>query len=62
MNIIGYAFLSHTIKCIGFFSIVSSDNSCIDVYSYSCLHKLSNERKSMFKSGDSRAVLTWVWT
>ena len=30
--------------------------SCIDVYSYSCLHPLSNERKSMFKSGDSRAV------
>ena len=24
--------------------------------SYSCLHPLSNERKSMFKSGDSRAV------
>ena len=31
-------------------------NSCIDFYSYSCLHPLSNERKSMFKSGDSRAV------
>ena len=30
--------------------------SCIDVYPYSCLHTLSNERKSMFKSGDSRAV------
>ena len=30
--------------------------SCIDIYSYSCLHPLSNERKSMFKSGDSRAV------
>ena len=30
--------------------------SCIDFYSYSCLHPLSNERKSMFKSGDSRAV------
>ena len=26
--------------------------SCIDIYSYSCLHPLSNERKSMFKSGD----------
>ena len=25
----------------------------LDVYSYSCLHPLSNERKSMFKSGDS---------
>ena len=36
--------------------------SCIDIYSYSCLHPLSNERKSMFKSGDSRAVWTWVWT
>ena len=55
MNIIGYAFLSHIIKCINF-SIVSNDNSCIDVYSYSCLHQLSNERKSMFKSGDSHAV------
>ena len=31
-------------------------HSCIDIYSYSCLHPLSNERKSMFKSGDSRAV------
>ena len=31
-------------------------DSCIDIYSYSCLHPLSNERKSMFKSGDSRAV------
>ena len=31
-------------------------HSCVDVYSYSCLHPLSNERKSMFKSGDSRAV------
>ena len=32
--------------------------SCIDtcIYSYSCLQPLSNERKSMFKSGDSRAV------
>ena len=29
--------------------------SCIDVYSYICLQHLSNERKSMFKSGDSRA-------
>ena len=36
--------------------------SSIDFYSYSCLHPLSNERKSMFKSGDSRAVWTWVWT
>ena len=36
--------------------------SCIDIYSYSCLHPLSNERKSMSKSGDSRAVWTWVWT
>ena len=35
--------------CINFYS-------CIDIYSYSCLHPLSNERKSMFKSGDSRAV------
>ena len=31
-------------------------HSCIDNYSYSCLKPLSNERKSMFKSGDSRAV------
>ena len=36
--------------------------SCIDFYSYSCLHPLSNERKSMFKSRDSRAVWTWVCT
>ena len=35
--------------------------SCIDIYSYSCLHPLSNERKSIFKSGDLR-VWTWVWT
>ena len=34
----------------------------MDIYSYSCLHPLSNERKSMFKSRDSRAVWTWVWT
>ena len=34
----------------------------IDIYSYSCLHPLSNKRKSMLKSGDSRAVWTWVWT
>ena len=26
------------------------------IYSHSCLYPLSNERKSMFKSGDSRAV------
>ena len=31
-------------------------DSCIDIYSHSCLRPLSNERKSMFKSGDSRAV------
>ena len=31
--------------------------SCIDVYSFSCLHSFSNERKSMFKSGDSRVVI-----
>ena len=30
--------------------------SCIDIYLYSCLHPLSNEQKSMFKSGDSRAI------
>ena len=30
--------------------------SCIETYLYSCLHPLSNERKSMFKSGESRAV------
>ena len=36
--------------------ITSKRHSCIDIYSYSCLHPLSNERKSMFKSGDSRAV------
>ena len=41
---------------------ILNTNSCIDIYSYSCLHPLSNERKSMFKSGDSRAVWTWVWT
>ena len=37
-------------------------HSCIEIYLYSCLHPLSNERKSMFKSGDSRAVWRWVWT
>ena len=30
--------------------------SCIEIYSSSCLHPLSNERKTMFKSGDSRAL------
>ena len=30
--------------------------SCIETYSYSCFNSLSNERKSMFKSGDSCAV------
>ena len=29
---------------------------CIDTYSYSCFNLLSNELKSMFKSGDSGAV------
>ena len=38
-----------------------SVHSCIYVYSYSCLNRLSNEQKSMFKSGDSYAVWTWVW-
>ena len=49
-------------RAIGFFHVCDNGNSCTDVYSYSCLHPLSNERKSMFKSGDSRAVWTWVWT
>ena len=31
----------------------SISHSCIDVHSDSCLHPLSNERKSMLKSGDS---------
>ena len=43
-------------------SVSLNKHSCIDFYSYSCLHPLSNERKSMFKSGDSRAVWTWVCT
>ena len=30
--------------------------SCIETYLYSCFNLLSNERKSMFDSGDSRAV------
>ena len=30
--------------------------SCIDIYSYSCFYPLSNEQKSMLKSGDSHAV------
>ena len=49
---------------VQYFWFALSDNgySCIDVYSYSCLHPLSNERKSIFKSGDSRAIWTWVWT
>ena len=34
----------------------TNEHYCIDVYSYSCLHLLSNERKTMFKSGESRAV------
>ena len=45
-----------------FIVFASNINSCIDFYWYSCLHPLSNERKSMFKSGDSHAVWTWVWT
>ena len=47
------------------FSFIEKDRvpySCIHVYSYSCLYPLSNERKSMFKPGDTRAVWTWVWT
>ena len=32
-------------------------HSCIGTYSYSCFNPLSNERKSMDKSGDSHAVL-----
>ena len=32
----------------------------IDIYSHSCLNPLSTERKSMLKSGDSRAVWTWL--
>ena len=36
--------------------------SCINTYSYSCFNPLSNEHKSMFKSGDPCAVWTWVWT
>ena len=35
------------------FVIKVSRHSCMDGYLYSCLHPLSNERKSMFKSGDS---------
>ena len=42
--------------------LARKEYSCIDVYSYSCLHPLSNEGKSMFKSRDSHAVWTWVWT
>ena len=34
--------------------------SCIKTYAHSCLKPLSNERTSMFKSWDSRAVWTWV--
>ena len=44
------------------YTLVLNVPSCIDVYSYSCLHPLSNERKSMFKLGDSSAVWTWVCT
>ena len=36
-------------------------HSCIDTYSYSCFNPCSNERKSMFKSGDSHAVWTWIY-
>ena len=42
------------------YSLILIGYSCIDTYSYSCFNRLSNERKSMFKSGDSCAVLTWV--
>ena len=45
-----------------YFVCLINDYSCIEIYLYSCLHPLSNEWKSMFKSGDSRAVWTWVWT
>ena len=58
--------VTHTINCIIIimtsrlgvicYAIKSINNySCIDVFSYSCLHPLSNERKSMFKSEDLRA-------
>ena len=36
--------------------------SCINTFAHSCLRPLSNERKSMFKSGGSRAVWKWVLT
>ena len=53
-------------SCCFFKSIYWNDYkkhySCIETNSYSCLHPLSNERKSMFKSGDSHAVWTWIWT
>ena len=45
----------HLSKCHIVGNLMSKLNSCIDFYSYSCLHPLSNERISMFKSGDSRA-------
>ena len=38
------------------------ENSCIETYSCRCFNSLSNDRKSMFKSGDSRVVWAWVWT
>ena len=38
------------------FTYIKSLHSSKDVYSYCCLHPLSNEQKSMFKSGDSHAV------
>ena len=33
---------------------VANTYFCIDIYLYSCFNPLSNEQKSMFKSGDSR--------
>ena len=61
-----FLFIIYSFKGDRFFSTIMTSymiaHSCIDIYSYSCLHPLSNERKSMFKSGDSRAVWKLVWT
>ena len=48
--------------CRTLYSFLLKLYSCIEFVTRSCLKPLSNEQKSMFKSGDSSAVRTWFLT
>ena len=52
----GLTILLHGVISLPDAASCDKQDSCIVIYSYSYLHPLSNERKSLFKSGDSRAV------